>query len=430
MAVAPGSAAASASADLAEASATAAAASAALAGLTVDEVAASAAAAAASAAAALVSETNAETAETNAETAQTAAELAETNAETAASTATTQAGIATTQAGIATTQAGLASTAATNAQTAETNAETAEANAETAETNAEAAQVAAEAARDAALSTYANLDGGLTNQVLVKNSDTDFDFAWETFSSMSAAVYDPQNIADDAFDTDNHTDGSTNGVYTLAERSKLSGIEAAADVTDATNVAAAGAVMDGDFSADGIMVRTGAGAYASRTIDVGNGLTGSNLDGDAGNPSLAVGAGTGILSNANDVAVDKATDANVRAAASNKVITTDLIETASAGVALTDAATVAVDWDAGIFFTLTITANRILGNPTNGQPGTFRIVHVQASTTTDRTLTFGNQYLNVLPTLTDIDSAQEYLLTIFCLTTTHFIVTATKATNF
>ena len=27
---------------------------------------------------------------------------------------------------------------------------------------------------------------------------------------MLAATYDPQNIEDDAFDTDNHTDGTTN----------------------------------------------------------------------------------------------------------------------------------------------------------------------------------------------------------------------------
>ena len=41
---------------------------------------------------------------------------------------------------------------------------------------------------------------------------------------MLAATYDPQSIAGDAFDTDNHTDGSTNGVYTLAERAKLAAL--------------------------------------------------------------------------------------------------------------------------------------------------------------------------------------------------------------
>ncbi len=47
-----------------------------------------------------------------------------------------------------------------------------------------------------------------------------------------------------------------------AALTKLDGIEASADVTDAAAVAAAGAVMDGDFSAVGLMKRTGAGAYS------------------------------------------------------------------------------------------------------------------------------------------------------------------------
>lgn len=43
---------------------------------------------------------------------------------------------------------------------------------------------------------------------------------------------------------------------------KLDNIESSADVTDATNVAAAGAIMDGDFTSNGFMKRTGAGTYA------------------------------------------------------------------------------------------------------------------------------------------------------------------------
>lgn len=128
--------------------------------------------------------------------------------------------------------------------------------------------------------------------------------------------------------------------------------------------------------------------------------------------------------------VEKATIAEVRSAAADKYLAADHIETASAAVALTDAATVAVDWDAGIYFTLTLTANRILGNPTNGQPGTWRTVRVQGNNTTDRALTFDNQYLNVLPTLVDIDSGQPYLLTIFCHTASAFYVFAQKAGNF
>lgn len=77
--------------------------------------------------------------------------------------------------------------------------------------------------------------------------------------------------------------------YTSSEASKLSGIEAGADVTDATNVAAAGAVMDGDFSANGVMIRTGSGAYTSRTITgTANQISVSNGDGVSGNPTLSL----------------------------------------------------------------------------------------------------------------------------------------------
>lgn len=50
--------------------------------------------------------------------------------------------------------------------------------------------------------------------------------------------------------------------FTDAEQTTLSGIEASADVTDAANVATAGAVMDSDISAgEGFLRKTGAGAY-------------------------------------------------------------------------------------------------------------------------------------------------------------------------
>lgn len=124
---------------------------------------------------------------------------------------------------------------------------------------------------------------------------------------------------------------------------------------------------------------------------------------------------------------EKATDSEVYAATADKALTADLIETAAAGTTLTDAGTVAVDWDAGLNFDLTISANRVLGNPTNGQPRTFRTIVVQGNDATDRTLTFGNQYLGAVPTLTDIDSTKWYLLTIFCVTTSHFVVSAKQA---
>jgi len=117
----------------------------------------------------------------------------------------------------------------------------------------------------------------------------------------------------------------------------------------------------------------------------------------------------------------KATDANVRAAASNKALTSDLIESASAIVTLTDAATIAVDWDTGINFDVTLTTDRALGNPTNGQPGTWRTVLVKSDGGPD-TLTFGNQYGGELPTIADVTTTQFHLLAIYCKTATQFLV--------
>lgn len=80
--------------------------------------------------------------------------------------------------------------------------------------------------------------------------------------------------------------------YTTTEANKLSGIEGSADVTDATNVAAAGAVMDGDFSSNGMMARTSSGTYASRTITAGTAISVSNGTGQSGNPTISVSFGT------------------------------------------------------------------------------------------------------------------------------------------
>ena len=121
------------------------------------------------------------------------------------------------------------------------------------------------------------------------------------------------------------------------------------------------------------------------------------------------------------------TDAQVRSSEAGRVIHAGHLETAAAGVALTDAATIAVNWDAGFYRTVTLTSNRVLGNPTNGKPGTFRNILVEGdnpSPPATRELTFGNQYGGALPTLNDVSNTKKYLLTLFCKTSTQFLVTA------
>lgn len=115
-------------------------------------------------------------------------------------------------------------------------------------------------------------------------------------------------------DQDDIPDGTINKAYTAAEQTKLSGIADGAEVNvqsdwnqatntaddyiknkptiptvDATSVAAAGAVMDGDFTTNGLMTRTGAGAYTNRTITgTTNQITVTNGDGVSGNPTLSL----------------------------------------------------------------------------------------------------------------------------------------------
>lgn len=58
------------------------------------------------------------------------------------------------------------------------------------------------------------------------------DASWAALAGggdMAAATYDPQGIAGDAFSTDNHTDGTTNKVFTVTEKTKLSGIAESAN---------------------------------------------------------------------------------------------------------------------------------------------------------------------------------------------------------
>lgn len=138
-------------------------------------------------------------------------------------------------------------------------------------------------------------------------------------------------------------------------------------------------------------------------------------------------SGTGLSISTTTLGIDKASDAEVRSSASNKFLSADLVESASAIVSLTDAATVAVDWDSFINADVTLTASRALGNPTNVQAGTFRTITVKGNNSTDRTLTFGSNYEGDIPTLTDIDDGKWYLLTLFALTTSHIVVSSATA---
>lgn len=106
------------------------------------------------------------------------------------------------------------------------------------------------------IESAANNDKILTIDVSDKTDSTDGTLKLATVSQvasggsgdMRAEDYDPQGVVDDAFSMGNMTETSTNKIFTSTERTKLTGIEAAADVTDTANVTSAGALMDSEVT--------------------------------------------------------------------------------------------------------------------------------------------------------------------------------------
>jgi len=129
--------------------------------------------------------------------------------------------------------------------------------------------------RDATVAPTANEDSGDGYAIGSRWVDITADKEYVCLDATpTAAVWKETTVASGApaAHAASHTNGSDDiqdatasvkGLATATQITKLDGIEAAADVTDATNVAAAGAVMDGDFAANGAMERTGAGTYTT-----------------------------------------------------------------------------------------------------------------------------------------------------------------------
>ena len=239
----------------------------------------SATASAASATAAATAKTNAETAETNAETAETNAAASATTATTKAAEAATSATSASTSASTATTKASEAATSASNAATSETNAGT---SASTATTKASEASTSASNAATSEANAAASYDDFDDRYLGAKSSapttDNDGDAlvtgalyfntssnsmkvwsgsAWlDAYASLSGALIATNNLSD----LNNAGTARTNlglgtaattaatDYATAAQGTKVDGIEAGADVTDTTNVTAAGALMDSEVT--------------------------------------------------------------------------------------------------------------------------------------------------------------------------------------
>jgi len=220
--------------------------------------------------------TAADTAQSAAEVAKTAAETAETNAETAETNAAASATTATTKASEASTSASNASTSESNASSSASSASTSATNAATSATAAQTAQTAAEAAKEAIDGLY--LGTASSNPTVDGNGDavTVGDWYFNT-SDNTTRIYDgsgwntinPDLVGDTTPQLGGNLDlnsnditgtgnvnitgnvvlsGTVDGRDVATDGSKLDNVEANADVTDATNVTAAGALMDSEIT--------------------------------------------------------------------------------------------------------------------------------------------------------------------------------------
>lgn len=109
-------------------------------------------------------------------------------------------------------------------------------------------------------------DDTTNNEVDIDVDETALTVTASQVSDFDTEVSNNTDVANNT--TNNHTHSNkavldaTTASFLTADETKLDGIEAGADVTDATNVASAGAIMDSDISeGEGFMRKTGAGAY-------------------------------------------------------------------------------------------------------------------------------------------------------------------------
>lgn len=201
-------------------------------------------------------------------------------------------------------------------------------------------------------------------------------------------------------------------VYDGADSIPLGTINTATNQFTPSNVA----IADGDkgdivVSSSGTVWTIDSNAVTTAKI-LDNNVTLAKLATQAANTVLANATGstavpTAVALSANQVlgrlasnivAIDLATAAHYRANTADKILTTDKVWSSAAGVALTDAATVAIDMSTAINFTLLATSGvgntRALGAPSNVKDGQCGYIKFTQDATGSRLLTYNAAWKN------------------------------------
>ncbi len=171
--------------------------------------------------------------------------------------------------------------------------------------------------------TYSVGDGGLTQNNFTDAQKTKLD-GIESSATADQTASEIRTLVESASDSN---------VFTDADHSKLNAIEASADVTDATNVNAAGAVMNSDLDGKGeLLVGDGSGDPSTLAAGTNGYVLKANSSTATGLEWTAAGAGGDTNQNAfsniavsgqSTVAADSTTDTFTLVAGTNVTLTTD-----------------------------------------------------------------------------------------------------------
>lgn len=227
--------------------------------------------------------------------------------------------------------------------------------------------------------TWASGYQGYTTTEATKLSGLTIGSTVQAYSAKLAALAG-QTWAADRFTY--YTSASTAAIGTITSfgRSLIDDADAAAArSTLGLGTAATTASSDYATAVQGALADTA--VQPARSISTSTGLTGG-----------------GDLSADRSLAIDKATAANIRAGASNKVVTADGIEAAlTPVVSASVSGTIATDWSDHLSRDLTATGNLTFSNPTNVEPGTTREIWVFGNSATERSISWGTNIKGAIP---------------------------------
>ena len=192
--------------------------------------------------------------------------------------------------------------------------------------------------------------------------------------------------------------GLTQINFTSADNTKLDGIEASADVTDATNVAAAGALMDSELAGlAAVKATTGTFLTADQTK-----LDAIEASADVTDTTNVTAAGALMDSEVTNLAAVKAfatsdyataaqgTTADAALPKAGGTMTGTAV--ASTNTDATNTGSVTLDFATNQNFVLTLTGNVTLANPTTETVGQSGFIACIQDGTGSRTLSLGTDY--------------------------------------